>query len=1135
MLDRTDFASWQQRIRLYYQGKDNGVNILKSINEGPYKLRTFRETLAESTEGTSQFGPERPRVYSDLNSEERDRYNADIWATNILLQGFPKDIYTLINHYTDAKDIWDNEESINDYYVGFSKLINDIRNIKMRMPKLQLNSKFLNNKLPEWGRFVTAVKLNRGLRESNYDQLFAYLKQHEAHAKENKMVLEHLSQPIAQPTAYPLALLSNVSNTEHGSPSLLTSSITPLPPPRYGEAQNRVGNVNQGQARPGQARTVKCYNCNGTGHIAWNCTQPKRPQNSEYFKDKMLLMQAQENGVALDTEQLLFLAGGPDNAFDVDVDEQPIQDLALNVDNEEHVMHDSVQLDHVIDLHADYTSVGNMIPYDQYVKDNEVPVVHSNASTVQNDTFMMIYNDMCKPSAPSVSNSSKNAVVKNSLTAKLATYREQVKLYERRAKFELTEREQKINEQLRMVISYHNFKEETLKRELHSIKLQLASTINRNKSMVEETTFLKQDFKQKENKLLADFLNMKSLKEKVEDKLVKQDQSLQTVYMLCRPRPLYNDQNKVAIGYKNPLCLTRAKQAQPALYNGHEILKDNHAQAKVHNTEDTLEITEITRKKMNAKMTDPECVTHKVKIAPHDYSKENLLATFTPQKQLTPEQIYWSNDLMKLKSKALKKRAKVSRPIKAFTVYPSNTPTTLVPRVLSTTSQVKIHNFTLIQLFLEFDKTCKKRITPSAITDEERGFEQTKACYLQEDSIGNNPPTPEKDTPDFDSIFVTSKMQAFLQGKDNVIRQLKKQLSELQMTSSDTKCTVKVRTTDSQLTKVTDPVTNLQAQNDRFRVENDKVKQHYKQLYDSVKITHAKHIEQVTKLTAKNVTLKTSVSKAKECTSRLSWHLKESVETIRDIVEEAKVVRPLDRSIVSACRYTQHSQELLEYAIDTCPQGSQQRAKQLAHTPLIRKKQVIATKPSDRQDNNKNKHVVTKKIQKTNVHVPHFTGVKRCPKASGSQPKSNHKTNRISPTKGANKLPVEDMPMTNKSHLRTTNRVDSSSRLKRTVINSNSNFICQTCNKCLTSFDHDMCVAIYVKSVVLPHSTRHNCEVERKIKQVWKPKQVGKVWKPTGKVLTTIGHQWRPTGQILRLGTQCPLTRFTPPRVVSAA
>nr|GFC27819.1 hypothetical protein [Tanacetum cinerariifolium] len=84
----------------------------------------------------------------------------------------------------------------------------------------------------------------------------------------------------------------------------------------YGEAQNSVGNVNQGQARPGQARTMKCYNCNGTGHIAQNCTQPKRPQNSEYFKDKMLLMQAQENGVALD-------AAEDCDAFDSDVDKAP--------------------------------------------------------------------------------------------------------------------------------------------------------------------------------------------------------------------------------------------------------------------------------------------------------------------------------------------------------------------------------------------------------------------------------------------------------------------------------------------------------------------------------------------------------------------------------------------------------------------------------------------------------------------------------------------------------------------------------------------------------------------------------------------------------------------------------------------
>ncbi|GKF31803.1 integrase, catalytic region, zinc finger, CCHC-type containing protein, partial [Tanacetum coccineum] len=39
-----------------------------------------------------------------------------------------------------------------------------------------------------------------------------------------------------------------------------------------GRAQNIVGNAN-----PGQARQIKCYNCNGMGHIARNFTQHKRP------------------------------------------------------------------------------------------------------------------------------------------------------------------------------------------------------------------------------------------------------------------------------------------------------------------------------------------------------------------------------------------------------------------------------------------------------------------------------------------------------------------------------------------------------------------------------------------------------------------------------------------------------------------------------------------------------------------------------------------------------------------------------------------------------------------------------------------------------------------------------------------
>nr|GEZ39274.1 hypothetical protein [Tanacetum cinerariifolium] len=64
---------------------------------------------------------------------------------------------------------------------------------------------------------------------------------------------------------------------------------------------------------------------------------------------------------------------------------------------------------------------------------------------------------------------------------------------------------------------------------------------------------------------------------------------------------------------------------------------------------------------------------------------------------------------------------------------------------------------------------------------------------------------------------------------------------------------------DSQITQSTEKFTVLQAQNDLFRAENEKIKHHYKELYDSIKITHAKHIEQVTALTTENVNLKAQI------------------------------------------------------------------------------------------------------------------------------------------------------------------------------------------------------------------------------------------------------------------------------------
>ncbi|GJT79055.1 retrovirus-related pol polyprotein from transposon TNT 1-94 [Tanacetum coccineum] len=77
------------------------------------------------------------------------------------------------------------------------------------------------------------------------------------------------------------------------------------------------------------SQPIKCYNCNILGHIVRECPRPKRLQDSDYFKGKMLLMQVQENGVVLDEEQSLFLAGEQIINFDEDVDNSPENDLAL--------------------------------------------------------------------------------------------------------------------------------------------------------------------------------------------------------------------------------------------------------------------------------------------------------------------------------------------------------------------------------------------------------------------------------------------------------------------------------------------------------------------------------------------------------------------------------------------------------------------------------------------------------------------------------------------------------------------------------------------------------------------------------------------------------------------------------------
>ncbi|GKB20164.1 integrase, catalytic region, zinc finger, CCHC-type containing protein [Tanacetum coccineum] len=865
-------------------------------------------------------------------------------------------------------------ENINEYYVRFHKLVNDMRNIKMTMPNIQLNSKFVNNMSPEWDRFVTAVKLNKGLKETNHEQLYAYLKQHEKHAAQDRLIIEKITpttndqlafvssvQPYAQsshvqsyqypPSSTPLqsphvqslqfpqfaknshldsgytqtdeildtltkqvALLAQSFrvNLPQTNNQLRTSSNTrnqaTVQDGRIvvqnvqgrqnqnqrnfargagaagnGGAQNRAGNANAGQGKP-----IKCYNCNGLGHIARNCTQPKRPQNSDFFKDKMLLMQAQENGAVLDEEELLFLADECD-AFDSDVDDEPttqlifmanlsstgptnlqagpsnasilseVHDIENTIDHcddnqDEHKTHNKVQQKHVIDSNGADMGNSNVIPYEQYLTINEVSIEPSCASSVPNDAYMLHDNNVYIPHDP--------------LVTELSIYKQQVAMYEQHAKFDLTIREHKMDEQISILIQDHNKKEENLKKELHSVKLQLNSTIKSNK-IIEET----------------------------------------------------------------------AKMIQPTLYDGDEILKTHHVPVSVASSEEDLEIAEITRQKMN----DP--VAMKAVF-------ENMVA------EVDQNVIDKKYEEIERKNLLITNDNLIANCIAHDVFYTVTDSALTASRFHDLSNAYNVAMTCAVELEAENSKLLEKIQTDDHDTMI-KDFSKLEIAHLNlqlkhqhlKENIENFKSKSSKDVLEFDAFFELGKRDDQIQGHKNTIRKLKAKISQLKANKSDEISKFNYKSLDSQNLQLTKTVTTLQEQLEHFKAKNEKVKQHYQELFNSIKITRVKTIERTTSLQTEIENLKTQLKGKMPCVTSnvespkvfvlkkyaievesippsqrnnrdVHHHylncLRDTLDTLCEIVEEARSKRPSDHSLDYASVYTKRSQELLENVSATC-------------------------------------------------------------------------------------------------------------------------------------------------------------------------------------------------------------------------
>ncbi|GJV40290.1 hypothetical protein Tco_1418730 [Tanacetum coccineum] len=140
MLNKDLYDSWKSRMELYLQNRESGRMILESVEHGPLIWPTIEEN-----------GVIRTKKYDEPSTTEKIQAYYDMKAINIILQ---------------------------------------------------VNTKFLNSLPPEWSKFVTDVKLVKNLHTTDFDQLHAYLEQHELYANEVRLMREGISYGSTLPTQH---------------------------------------------------------------------------------------------------------------------------------------------------------------------------------------------------------------------------------------------------------------------------------------------------------------------------------------------------------------------------------------------------------------------------------------------------------------------------------------------------------------------------------------------------------------------------------------------------------------------------------------------------------------------------------------------------------------------------------------------------------------------------------------------------------------------------------------------------------------------------------------------------------------------------------------------------------------------
>ncbi|GKE52773.1 hypothetical protein Tco_1487929 [Tanacetum coccineum] len=216
MLEKDMYDSWKSIMKLYMMNRQHGRMILESVENGPLIWPSIEENRVT-----------RPKKYFELSATKEIQADCDIKATNIILQGLRPEVYALVSNHKVAKELWERiqllmqgtsltkherecklydefnkfaykkGETLRDFYLRFSLLVNDMNIYNMKLEQFQVNTKFLNTLPPEWSKFVPDVKLVWDLHTTNIDQLLLH---------------ERNSDPLALVATHQMTHLNNTHN-----------------------------------------------------------------------------------------------------------------------------------------------------------------------------------------------------------------------------------------------------------------------------------------------------------------------------------------------------------------------------------------------------------------------------------------------------------------------------------------------------------------------------------------------------------------------------------------------------------------------------------------------------------------------------------------------------------------------------------------------------------------------------------------------------------------------------------------------------------------------------------------------------------------------------------------------------------